>query len=43
MVKKQQGKPEIKMPKNLDPSRMKQAGEQIVRENKKWLKEMADK
>jgi hypothetical protein len=43
MVKKTNQKPALKKPPRLDVKKLRQAGEQIVRENEQWLKEMADK
>jgi hypothetical protein len=36
-------KPEVKKPEHLDLRKAKLMAEKIIRENKPWLKEMADK
>ena len=43
MTTRKQTKPEIKKPENLDLSKGEAVFEKIIRENKEWLKEMANK
>lgn len=38
-----EARPSIKKPGNLDLEKARKMAEKIIRENKKWLKEMADK
>jgi hypothetical protein len=38
-----QTRPQIKSPKNIDLEKAQFVVQKIIRENKEWLKEMADK
>ena len=43
MTKNKEAKPALKKPEGLDLKKAKEIAEKIIRENKPWLKEMADK
>lgn len=38
-----QTKPQVKRPVNLDLKKAEAVAKQVIRENKEWLREMADK